>query len=67
MIIVVINNIMSVVSTIVYNKVIVTIDVVTNNTTNVVTITVVQTNILLPTIKIKARNGISKTSPGFTS
>ena len=65
MIIVVINNIMSVVSTIVYNKVIVTIDVVTNNATNVVTVMVVQINVLLSTTKIKARNGILKINLEF--
>jgi hypothetical protein len=63
-IIVVTNNMTNVVNTIAYNKVIVTINVVIDNATNVVIVIVVQTNVLLPTTKVKVRNrnGIPKIS-----
>ena len=63
---------------IVYSKVIITTNVVTNNTTNVTTvinnitniatvinvvIVTVETNVLLPTKKGKVRNEILKTNP----
>ena len=64
-IIVVIDNITNVVDIIAYNKIIVTIDVVMNNATNIIIVTVVQINVLLPTIKVKVKNGIPKISLKF--